>query len=146
MRVLETTTTEVWHRIGLAPYDVVQKPEANVLKLCANAENIVVRTNNPDSAIWLQHATAGQKPCAGEGIIGLKAFKLIPMIVNSANHRLIRAVKIATELEIVRRIGKNDVHRVIRKAFQCGNAITLDDRVEPSGTRGLNRQLMCKTY
>jgi hypothetical protein len=55
-------------------------------------------------------------------------------------------MKITTKLKIVWRIGENDVHRVIRKAFQSGNAITLDDRVEPSGTWGLNRQLMCKTY
>jgi hypothetical protein len=68
------------------------------------------------------------------------------MIINGADHRLIRAMEITTKLKIVWRIGENDVHRVVRKAFQSGNAITLDDRVEPSGTWGLNRQLMCKTY
>jgi hypothetical protein len=55
-------------------------------------------------------------------------------------------MQIATELEIIGRIGKDDIDGIIRQALQSGNAITFDNGVEPGGTRGLDGQLMGKTY
>lgn len=62
MGVLETAALEVGHGIGLAPDDIVQDPEIEVLEHGADAEDVVVGADDPDGTIRLQHAAAGQQP------------------------------------------------------------------------------------
>uniref|UniRef100_A0A0N4ZGX3 LigA n=1 Tax=Parastrongyloides trichosuri TaxID=131310 RepID=A0A0N4ZGX3_PARTI len=60
----EPGALEVRHRVGLAPYDVVQEPEANVLQLRADAEDIVIAADHPERAVVLEHAAALGQPLA----------------------------------------------------------------------------------
>src|SRR5690606_42166018 len=70
-------------------------------------------------------------PISCERVIGLEAFKLVPMIVNRTHHRLVGTMQIAAKLEVIWRIGENHVHGMIRQAFQSSDAITFDDGVKP---------------
>ena len=69
VRVGEALALEVRHRVGLAPHDVVQQPEAQVLQRRADAEDVVVAADHPQRALGLQHAARRGQPGAGEGIV-----------------------------------------------------------------------------
>ena len=56
VRVGKALAAKVGHRIGFDPNDVVEQPEAEILKCRANAEYVVIRANYPQRAIWLQDA------------------------------------------------------------------------------------------
>jgi hypothetical protein len=58
VRVGEALAAEVRHRVGLAPDDVVQDPEAQVLQRRADAEDVVIAADHPQRAVGLQHAAA----------------------------------------------------------------------------------------
>src|SRR5690606_20687803 len=104
MGVLETAALKVWHRIGLAPDDIIEQPEVQVLHDRANAENIVIGADDPNGAIWLEHTAARQEPSTGEGIISFERSKLVPFIIHCINKRLVWAMKRTTKLKIVGRI------------------------------------------
>ena len=91
MRVGEAAAAEVRHRVGLAPHDVVQDPEAQVLQDGADAEDVVIGTDHPQGTRGLQDAAAFRKPALGEAVIGLEAFELVPVVVNRVDLALVRA-------------------------------------------------------
>ncbi len=134
MGVLEPAALEIGHGVGLAPDDIVEDPEIEVLERGADAEDIVIGTDDPDGAVRLQHAAAGEQPGAGEGIIGLEGGELVPFVVDGINERLIGPVQRAAKLEVIRRIGENRVHRLAREGIQGSDAITLYDAVFPGVT------------
>jgi hypothetical protein len=88
---------------------VVQDPEAEILQDRADAEDVVVGADHPDRAVRLQHAAHGQQPGTGEGVIGVEAFELVPVVVARVDLRLVRPVQVAAELQIVGRIGEDQV-------------------------------------
>jgi hypothetical protein len=53
MRVGEAAATKVWHRVRLAPDNVVENPEPEVLKDCSDAKDVVVGTDDPQSRVRL---------------------------------------------------------------------------------------------
>ena len=48
MRIGEAPPTEVRHRVGLAPDNIIQHPVIEVLKNAPKAENIMIAANDPD--------------------------------------------------------------------------------------------------
>src|SRR5690606_23144650 len=61
--------------------------------------------------------------------------------VDRIDQRLIGTMKRAAELEIVRRIGKDRIDRMIGKRLKRRDAIALDDGVEPGGRPTLRMQV-----
>ena len=104
MRVGEAFATEVGHRIRFAPHSIIEDPEALVLQLCAHAEHVVIATNDPDCAIWLQQATCCGKPVFGEAVVDFEAVELIPIIVDGVDLRIVRAMQVAAQLEVIGRV------------------------------------------
>ena len=82
MRVGEAAAAEIRHRVGLAPDHVVEDPEAEILQGGADAEDVVVGADDPERAVRLQHAAAGEQPGAGEGVVGGEARELVPVVVD----------------------------------------------------------------
>ena len=78
VRVGEALALEVRHRVGLAPDDVVQQPEAQVLQRRADAEDVVVAADHPQRALGLQHAARRRQPGAGEGIVARRSRRTCP--------------------------------------------------------------------
>ena len=91
----EAFATEIGHRVRLAPDDVIQDPEALILKLRPHAEDIVVGADHPECAVGLQEAPGGREPFAGELVVGLEAGELVPGIVHGIDLGIVRAMQIA---------------------------------------------------
>ena len=82
VRIREAAAAEIRHRIGFAPDNIVQEPEAEILHDRANAENIMVGADHPERRIRFHHTTGSDQPCAGEGVIIGKTGKLVPVIIH----------------------------------------------------------------
>jgi hypothetical protein len=140
VRVGEAPAAEVRHRVGLAPDDVVQHPEADVLQLGADAEDVVVRADDPDRAVVLEDAARRLQPRFGEAVVGGEVGELVPLVVDRVDLGVVRADELALELKIVRRVGEDHVDRRLRQLVHRGDAIALHDGVEgqdPEGRTGL---------
>ena len=123
----EAAAAEIRHRIGLAPDDIVEDPEAEVLHDRADAENVVVGADHPQRRRRFHDAAAGQQPGAGEIVIGGKGRKLVPVVVDGVDMRFVGALEIALELQIVRRICEHQIDRTCGKLRHLGDAIAYDD-------------------
>ena len=130
MGVGEARAPEVGHRIGLAPDDVVQDPEFRVLQQRADAVDIVVAADHPNGAVVLQDAARFGQPLAREIVVCRQAVELVPIVVASIDLAAFGPEKVASQLQIVGRIGENHVDRLVGKTCHLGNAIALEDRVE----------------
>jgi hypothetical protein len=53
----------------------------------------VVGADHPDRAVRLEHTARSQQPGAGEGVVGFKAFELVPMVVDRIDLGLVRPVQ-----------------------------------------------------
>src|SRR5690606_35697023 len=136
MRILDTAAAGARHWVGLAPAYPVQDPEAEILHLGADPEDIVVSPYDPDRPAGFQHSPRSQQPGACQGIISLEALELVPMVIDSIDLGLVRPVQLAFKLKIVWRIGEDHVDRVLGETIQRGDAISFQDRVEPFGILG----------
>ena len=65
----EAAAAEIRHRIGLAPDDVVEDPEAEILHDRADAENVVIGADHPQRRRRFHDPAAGQQPRAGEIVV-----------------------------------------------------------------------------
>ena len=130
----EAAAAEIRHRIGLAPDDIVENPEAEVLHDGADAEDVVIGADHPQRRRRLHDAAAGQKPGAGEIVIGCEGRELVPVVVDGVDMGFVGALELALELQIVGRVGEYQVDRAGRNFRHLGDAIADDD---PSGGSGV---------
>ena len=127
VRIGEAAAAEVRHRVGLAPHHVVQDPEAEVLQDRADAENVVIGADHPQRRRRLHHAPRRHQPGAGEVVIGRKARKLVPIVVDRVDFTVVGTFQVALELEIVRGVGEDEIDRTGREPRHLGDAIADDD-------------------
>ena len=123
----EATSTKIRHRIGLAPDDIVENPEAEVLHDRADAENVVVGADHPQRRRRFHDAAAGQEPGAGEIVIGGEGRELVPVVVDGVDMGFVGALEVALELQIVGRICEHQIDRTCGKLRHLGDAIAYDD-------------------
>ena len=69
MGVGKAFAAEIRHRVGFAPDNIVQQPEPRILHRGSDAENVVIRRDDPDRAMRFKQAARGLEPCAGEFVI-----------------------------------------------------------------------------
>jgi hypothetical protein len=129
----EAGALEVGHRVGLAPDDVVEDPEAQVLHGHADAEDVVIAADHPDRAVVLQDAAGGLQPFAGELVIGREALELVPVVVNRVDLGIVRTQQVAAQLKIVGRVGENQVDRLLGQGVHRLDAVALNDGLWPEG-------------
>ena len=65
----------------------------------------------------------------GEIVIGGEARELVPVVVDGIDARIVRPLQIAGELEIVRRIGKDEVDGSRRQLRHLGDAVADENAV-----------------
>ncbi len=128
--IAEARALEVRHRVRLAPDDVVHHPEAHVLHGDAEAEDVVIGADDPDGAIVLQHAPAFLHPGAGELVVGFETGELVPLVIDRVDLGIVRAQQVAAQLQVVGRIGENQVDGSVRQRLQHVDALTDMDGVE----------------
>ena len=110
MRIGQAFAPEIRHRIGFAPNDIIQKPEALILKLRAHTEDVVVRADHPDRPVGLQKPLGGGQPVAGETVVFRERGELIPVIIHRINAAVVRAMQIAFQLQVIRWVSEDQVH------------------------------------
>ena len=123
MRIGEAAAAEIRHRVGFAPDDVVENPEAEILQQRADAENVVIGADHPQRRGRLHHAAAGDQPGAREIVVGGETGKLVPIVVDRVDARIVGTLEVALELQIVRRVGEHEIDGLRRELRQLGNAI-----------------------
>ena len=84
----------------------------------------MIRTDHPQSTIRFKCATAFAEPGFGENIIFSKAGELVPIIIHRINLAFIRAVQIATQLQIIGWVSKDEINRTRGDFFELFEAIT----------------------
>jgi hypothetical protein len=72
MCVGQSFAAKIWHRIGLAPNHIVQQPIALILKHRTHTKNVVIRSDHPNRAIWLEQPFG--RRVAGERIARVRRF------------------------------------------------------------------------
>ena len=130
MRIGEAAAPEIRHRIGLAPDHVIQNPEAQILQRRADAENIVIGADHPDRAGVLQHPPRRRQPFAGEAVIIGEAVELVPMIVDRIHLGLVGTVQVAAQLQIVGRIGENQIGAAFRQRVHLRDAVAFNHLIQ----------------
>src|SRR5260221_8436173 len=91
----------------------------------------MVAADHPQSAIILQDPAALGQPRLGEGVVGLEAVEVIPLVVHSVDDGVVWTGKLAAELEIVGWISEHQVHRLVRQPRQRLDAVADNDAVWP---------------
>ena len=91
------------------PDDVVENPEAEVLHDRADPENIVIGADDEDRRLALHHPPHGGEPAAGETIVIRETRELVPLLVDGIDEALVGPRKRALELQIVGRIGEDEI-------------------------------------
>src|SRR5690606_31901726 len=130
VRIGEPLTAEIRHRVRLTPDDVVLDPEPQVLQGHAEAEDIVVRANDPNGAIALQHSATLAEPCPREPVVILKIGELVPLVVDAIDTGIVWPQKILVELQVVGGISEDEIDAGCRQLRQLLEAVADDDLIE----------------
>ena len=129
MRVGETPATKIRHRVGLAPDDIIQDPVIKVLQNAAKPVDVVITADHPQCAVRLQDPACFGKPVFRKAVIGGEGIEFVPLILDAIYRRLVGTGQIAAKLQIIGRVGKNQIHRSARKSLQNLKAIAFDHHV-----------------
>src|SRR5438874_12717252 len=111
MRVGEAPAVEIRHRVGLAPDDVVEDPEAEILQDRADAEDVVIAADDPKRPVRLQKPPAFAEPGTREIVVSGEIGEFVPIRLDTVDPAVIWSVQIAAELEVIRRVGEDKVDR-----------------------------------
>ncbi|MPL60869.1 hypothetical protein SDC9_06431 [bioreactor metagenome] len=130
MRVGEPLAAEVRHRVRLAPDHVVQDPVALILQLGAETEDVVIGADHPDRPVRLQDPARGGKPVMGEAIVMVERAELIPGVVDGVDLGIVGPVQLATQLQVIGRIGEDEVDACLGQAVHHLDAVACKNLVE----------------
>ncbi len=130
MRIGEAPAAEIGHGIGLAPDDVVEDPEAEILQDRADAENIVIGADDEDRRVRLHRALRGGEPVAGEAVVIGEGGELVPVVVHRVHFALVGPGEAAFELKIIGRIGEDQIDAGLGQAAHGLDAVADQDLVE----------------
>lgn len=131
MGIGEAYPAEVGHGVALDPHDVVQDPVAEILQDATHAVDIVIRADHPQRSGGFEHAPALAEPPAREVVVSFKAFKLIPILGDPVHLADIRTPEVALQLQVVGRVGKDQIDRICRQARQYIDTVAFDNGVDP---------------
>ena len=139
-RVRESHAAEIGHRIRLAPNHIVQNPVAQILHQPPNAENVVIRADDPNRPVRAQHAAAFAQPLFAKIVVLLERFEFVPLVVDAVDARHVRAQQFVSQLQIVWRIGENQIDRFGRQPRQHRKAIARRNRPFRAADRAIERR------
>ena len=125
----EAAAAEIRHRIGFAPDDVVEDPEAEILENGADAEDVVIGADDDDGRGGLHHPPDGGEPGARERVIFGEIGELVPGVVDRVDQALVGARQRAFELQVIGRIGEHEIDRGLGEPHHLGHAVADQDRI-----------------
>ena len=130
MRIGEPPAPEIGHGIGLAPHDVVENPEAEILQDGADPENIVIGADDEDRRVRLHRALRRREPVAGKAIVIGERGEFIPVVIDRVHFALVGPGQAAFKLKIIGRIGEDQIDAGLGQAAHGFDAIANQDLVE----------------
>jgi hypothetical protein len=139
MGIGEATAAEVRHRVGLAPDDVVQEPEAEVLQRRADAEDVVIAADDEQRTVGLEHPAAFRQPGSREGIVFCKGGELVPGIIDGIDDAGVRPCQHAFKLKVVGWIGENKIDAGVGERPEALHAIAYKNPIQHIGQRVFRR-------
>ena len=137
VRVGEAAAAKIRHRVGFAPDDVVEDPQAEILEHGADAKDVVIGADHPQRGGGLHHAAAGGDPGAGEIVVSGETGELVPIVIDGVDAGIVGALEIALQLQIIGRVGEDEIDASRRQLRHLGNAIADDDARRGGGQGGL---------
>ena len=93
MGVGEPSTAKVRHGIVFPPNNIIEHPVAQILQRRADPKDVMIAANDPKRSVGLQHPAGSSQPIPAELVIGGKALKLIPVIVNGIYLGIVRPMQ-----------------------------------------------------
>src|SRR3954447_2933952 len=133
--ICEAGTAEVWHRVRLAPDDIVEDPEIRVLQQRSNPVDVVIASNHPDRAVFLEPPPCLLEPVASEVVVAREAFELVPVIIDGVDAAAFGPEQVPAQLQIIGWVCKDHVHRLVRQSRHLRHAVALQDDVERQDLR-----------
>ena len=115
MGIRETPTSEIRHRIGFDPNDVVEDPITEILQGRADTIDVVVAPDDPKRAVVLQDAVALVEPLPRELIVGVKPVEFVPILFHAVDPAIVRPTQFAAELQIVWRVREDHIDGTVRQ-------------------------------
>ena len=85
--------------------------------------------------VRLHGPTAGDEPGAGEIVVGGEARKFVPVVVHGIDARIVGTLEVALQLQIIRRVGEDEIDGRGRQLCHLGNAIADEDARRGSGLK-----------
>ena len=137
MRIGEAPAAKIRHRIGFAPDDIVQDPKAEILQDRADPENIVIGADDENRRVFLHDAAGGGKPRSRKIVVVGKAREFVPIVIDGIDEALVGPRERAFELQIVGRIGEDEIGAFRRQLGHLVQAIA--DKVIKGSTPRRNR-------
>ena len=89
----------------------------------------MVRSDDPQSPVVFQHAAGGFEPCNRKVVIGAEIGEMIPFVINAVNQRIVGTQQLSAQLEIVRRVGENHVHRFFGQGIHQFDTVARKDDI-----------------
>jgi hypothetical protein len=129
----EAHAAKVGHRVVFDPDHIVENPKAEVLQDSPHAIDIVIRADDPQRAGVFQHPAAGREPGAGEGVVFGETAELVPGVVDRVDLALVGAVQVVLQLQVVGRVGKNQIDRGFGQLGENFDAVARQDGVKEQG-------------
>ena len=129
VRVGEAPPAKIRHRIRFAPHYIVEDPEAQVLQDRADAKDVVIGADHPQRRLALHHAPTCDEPSAGEVVVSDKTRKLVPVVVDRIDARVVGTLEVALQLQVIGGIGENEINRFRRQLCHLGNAVADENAV-----------------
>ena len=80
-------------------------------------------------AVGLQDAAALGEPGAREAVVVGKAGELVPVVVDAVDDRVVGPQQVALELEIVGRVGEDEIDALVGQLCQLVEAIADEDAI-----------------
>ena len=80
-------------------------------------------------AVGLHHPPDSGKPGAGEGVVFGEIGEFVPVVVDRVDQALVGARQRALELQVVGRIGEDEIDRGLGEPHHLGHAVADEDRI-----------------
>ena len=83
----------------------------------------MIRADDPDRACVFQHALTRAQPIPRELVICFEILELIPAVVDRVDFGEVGTMQLVAQLQVIRRVGEDHIHRVRGERAEDFNAI-----------------------
>ena len=94
----------------------------------------MIGADDDERRVALHHPPRGGEPVAREGVVGREIGELVPVVVDAVDHALVGARQRALELQIVGRVGEDQVDASLGELVHLLDAVADEDDVLGGGS------------